>query len=332
MKASEKSALADKAVDQRGKPDWRRLDKMPVRGPFWPARSICPSVGRVALGKIYVQIPAYRDEELSATLLSLYRNAARPDRLRVRVLWQRGPDEQLAPEVSSLPNLEIEAVAASASMGCNWARKQLQAAWSGEPFTLLLDSHHRFVRGWDQKALGMFEQLRHSGVTRPLLTAYLPGYNPHDPRRRHRQPYKIYPFEREDGLLTRLTSHPIRDWARLQSPVKADFISLHFILAEGRFNRDVPMDPSIYFFGDEVHTSLRAFEQGYRFFHPHRVLGWHAYDRASRRPHWADHPNWHHANNSSLDLLKRRYGRGAAGANGSLAEFELYSGVELYSR
>ena len=81
----------------------------------------------VALSKIYVQIPAYRDEELSATLLSLYRNSARPDRLRVRVLWQHGPDEQLAPSVASLPNLEVEAVAASASLGCNWARQQLQA-------------------------------------------------------------------------------------------------------------------------------------------------------------------------------------------------------------
>jgi len=286
----------------------------------------------VALSKIYVQIPAYRDEELSATLLSLYRNAARPERLRVRVLWQHGPDEQLAPSVASLPNLEVEAVAASASLGCNWARQQLQAAWSDEPFTLLLDSHHRFVRGWDEKALGMLAQLKRTGSTRPLLTAYLPSYDPRDPRRRHCRPYKIYPFEREAGLLTRLTSHPIRDWALLDAPVKADFISLHFILAEGRFNRDVPMDSSIYFFGDEVHTSLRAFEQGYRFFHPHRVLGWHAYDRTSRRPHWADHPDWHHANTSSLELLRQRYSRENPNAVDSLSEFERYSGVELYAQ
>src|SRR3954451_19385958 len=39
---------------------------------------------------IYVQIPAYRDAELSATLRDLYAQAARPEHLRVRVMWQRG--------------------------------------------------------------------------------------------------------------------------------------------------------------------------------------------------------------------------------------------------
>ena len=30
--------------------------------------------------------------------------------------------------------------------------------------------------------------------------------------------------------------------------------------------------------GDEVLTGARAFTKGYRLFHPHRVIGWHAYD------------------------------------------------------
>jgi hypothetical protein len=283
---------------------------------------------------LYVQIPAYRDQELSKTLRSLYRRAAKPEELRVRVLWQHGPDERLPAELASLPNLEIEAVPAAASKGCNWAREKLQSAWSGEPFTLLLDSHHRFVAGWDRLALGMLERLKRSGVERPLLTAYLPGYEPHDPNRRRRQPYKIYPFEREDGLLTRLTSYPIRDWARLETPVKADFISLHFILTEGRFNEDVRMDPSIYFFGDEIHTSLRAHEMGYRFFHPHRILGWHAYDRSSRRPHWDDHSSWWQTHRRSLNQLRRRYdhSRLSGRALSSVLAFERYCGVELFAQ
>ena len=283
---------------------------------------------------IYVQIPAYRDTELSQTLLSLYGRAECPQRLRVRVLWQHGPDEQLLPQLEALPNLEIEAVPAAQSKGCNWARRKLQEGWGGEPLTLLLDSHHRFVNGWDRLAVSMMEQLGRAGIERPMLTAYLPGYEPGAFNRRRRQPYKIYPYERDGGLLTRLTSYPINNWPELQRPVKADFVSLHFILADGRFNRDVPMDPAVYFFGDEVHTSLRAHEQGYRFFHPHRILGWHAYERSSRRPHWEDHSSWRQANRTSLDRLKRRYDRSKlrGHALASLTAFEHYCGVELYSR
>jgi hypothetical protein len=141
---------------------------------------------------LYVQIPAYRDSELAPTLRSLYRNASHRLPMRVRVLWQYGRGETLPDDVMRLPGLEVEAVPAADSEGCNWARERLQAAWRGEPYTIFLDSHHRFVRGWDELAIGMLESLRASGVRRPLLTAYLPPYRPDHPASRGRMPYKIY--------------------------------------------------------------------------------------------------------------------------------------------
>jgi len=287
---------------------------------------------------VYVQIPAYRDAELAPTLRSLFAKAAHPDRLRVRVLWQHGPHETLPPDVLALPELEIQAVPAAASEGCNWARRLLQAEWRDEPYTLLLDSHHRFVRGWDDLSIGMLEQLRDQGAARPLLTAYLPNYYPgRDPHGRKQRPFKIYPYEREEGVLTRLTSLPIRGWTALDRPVPADFLSLHFVLADGRFNRDVPFDPEIYFFGDEVMTSLRAFAAGYRLFHPHRVVGWHAYDRSSRVPHWADHADWDERNRRSLARMGRIYRSrtpipGAAPGSPTVADFEEHINLSLVLR
>jgi len=43
---------------------------------------------------------------------------------------------------------------------------------------------------------------------------------------------------------------------------------------EGRFNAEIPIDPAIYFFGDEITMGLRAYCHGYDFFHPHRVIAW----------------------------------------------------------
>lgn len=97
--------------------------------------------------RIYVQIPAYRDSELGPTLRDLYRKAARPEALRVAVLWQKASNETLPPAVRRLPGLELIEIPFEESRGCNWARIQLQARWRGEPYTMFLDSHHRFASG-----------------------------------------------------------------------------------------------------------------------------------------------------------------------------------------
>ena len=80
--------------------------------------------------------------------------------------------------------------------------------------------------------------------------------------------------------------------------------------------------------------SLRSFAAGYRFFHPHRVLGWHAYDRATRRPHWDDHPDWIERNRRSMELLGAAYRSTAriGASDATVADFERYAGVELASR
>jgi hypothetical protein len=258
--------------------------------------------------RIYVQIPAYRDAELPATLLDLYAKAGAPNNLRVRVFWQRGVQENLPISVFKLPCLELVAIPFEESRGCNWARNLLQNQWQGESYTLLLDSHHRFVKGWDRTLVEMYEGLRSEGVNKPLITGYLPAYSPdRDPSGRKRRPYKIYPFQREHGLLTRLISYPIPGYRTLRNPVPADFASLHFLFTSGAFNQEVAFDPSIYFFGDEVVTSLRAYTHGYDLYHPHVVMGWHCFDRTSRVPHWADHGDWHEQHKRSLRIMQDMY-------------------------
>lgn len=280
------------------------------------------------MDEIYVQIPAYRDRELSKTLLDLYGKARHPERLRVAVVWQRAETETLHPAVRELPRLEIEEVPFEQSRGCNWARNLLQKNWLGETFTLLLDSHQRFASDWDLKVLEMYGQLRHGSSVKPLLTGYLPAYDPdREPGARKKRPYKIYPYEREEGILTRLISHPIPFWTSLQQPIAADFISLHFLFTTGDFNRDMLFDPEIYFFGDEILTSLRAYTSGYDLFHPHRIIGWHCYKRETRVAHWNDHENWHQQHRQSLNKLRSLFQGRYEGAHGlgearSLEQYE----------
>jgi len=273
-------------------------------------------------------MPAYRDLELSATLLDLYAKAENPAALRVGLAWQHSPGEELGSAVRRLPGLEIIAIPASKSRGCNWARRLLQQRWQRERYTLFLDSHHRFTTGWDSMAIDMFECMRANGVRKPIITAHLPAYIPElEPAGRRMQPYKIYPHSREKGLLTKLTSFPLRSWRTLSQPVEATFISLHFLFAAGRFNEELPCDPSIYFSGDEVATSLRAFCAGYDAFHPHRVIAWHSYDRVTRQSHWDDHLEAPWLNDRSFNTLTRlftgrRRGQFALKGKRTLREYE----------
>lgn len=252
-----------------------------------------------------MQVPEYRDSELEATLTDLLARADRPDLLRVVVLSQRTPDD---PPVrvpgGAGETVEVIEVAASASRGPNWARRVLQERYEGEEYALLIDSHLRFATGWDTMSVGMLETLLRR-CDKPLLTAYLPSYSPG--LGRSAAPYKIYPLGRQDGVLTRLTSFPLRGWQQLDAPVVAEYLSLHFAFASGSLMAEVPHDPEVYFFGDEVAYGARAFTHGWDLFHPHRVLGWHAYDRGTRKPHWDDHPQWGEQHQQTLGRLRRLF-------------------------
>jgi len=256
--------------------------------------------------KIYLQIPAYRDTELAPTLLDLLENAEHPDDLRIGVLWQRAEEDRLPEAVRENPNVEIVERPYQRSEGCNWARAELQKRWQGEPYTLFLDSHHRFIPAWDRHLIEMHEALKRTGVQKPLITAYLPSYDPNDdPGARAPNPLQIRTRSRERGMLIYLVGYPIPMWRSLEAPVPARFASLHFVFADGTFNREIVMDEQVYFFGDEVTLALRAFTHGYDLFHPHYVLGWHLYDRtATRTTHWDDHSDYGERNERSCYRLR----------------------------
>jgi hypothetical protein len=280
-----------------------------------------------AADRIFVQIPAYRDAELSATLRDLIGKAAAPESLRIMVGWQFAPGETLDDDVVSAPQVEIIRIPHQQSRGCNWARRTIQKRWRGEPFTLLLDSHHRFVPGWDRMLRDMHASLLTRGVRKPLITGYLPPYRPDAPIDPCSPPMRIYPLGRELGVLSKLTSYPLPFWRERTAPVPANFLSLHFAFVAGEFNAEAPFDPDIYFFGDETLLGARAFTHGYDLFHPHRVIGWHNYDRGARLPHWDDHPLWFAQHRKSLRRIRaivggRARGRLGLGKQRTIADYE----------
>lgn len=263
---------------------------------------------------IFVQMAAYRDPQLVPTLLDMISNAKHPENLHVGICWQHGEDEPLDifleagfilesaegdDVVGTFPKLKLTHPSGTKltvldlhfhqTKGACWARNSIQQLYTDEKYTLQLDSHHRFVEGWDEVAIEMLESLRYKSK-KPLLTAYIPSFDPeNDPGARVQDPWKM-DFDRfiPEGAVFFIPS-TIDNWKELTEPMRARFFSAHFAFADGIFAQEVQHDPEYFFHGEEISIAVRAYTHGYDLYHPHRLIAWHEYTRKGRTKVWDDH-------------------------------------------
>ena len=141
--------------------------------------------------KIFIQIAAYRDPQLVPTVQDCIANAKWPENLIFCIAWQHSEDEKVD-EIKNLPNVKIIDIPYMESRGACWARNRIQQEYDGEEYTLQLDSHHRFVKNWDEVIVGMYKQLQKMGHKKPLLTGYIPSFDPDkDPESRIQTPWRM---------------------------------------------------------------------------------------------------------------------------------------------
>ncbi len=262
---------------------------------------------------IFTQIASYRDPQLIPTLDALLDNADKPENIHVGICWQHGPEEttelfldagfdiegfEYVKGPGYYPRLKATYKGAKftiidvphlESQGACWARHSIQQLYNGEKYTLQLDSHHRFVPGWDTKCIDMLESLRYKSP-KPVLTAYIPSFDPeNDPTGRVNEPWKM-DFDRfiPEGAVFFIPS-TIEDAKDRTEPMRARFYSAHFCFADGSFATEVQHDPEYFFHGEEISIAARAFTHGYDLYHPHLVVAWHEYTRKNRTKVWDDH-------------------------------------------
>ena len=294
---------------------------------------------------IFVQIASYRDPQLIPTIDDMLENAKYPENLRIGICHQYHPDD----EFSNITKYRLDDrfriidVLYSNSKGACWARNQIQQVYSGETYTLQIDSHMRFEENWDETLIEMITQLQEKGFDKPLLTGYVSSFNPNnDPEGRVREPWRMA-FDRfiPEGAVFFLPE-TIPNWRELTEPVPARFYSAHFAFTLGQFSVEVQHDPEFYFHGEEISIGVRAYTHGYDLFHPHKVVIWHEYTREGRTKQWDDDKDW--VNKNNLAHKKNRqlfgmdgenveldFGKYGFGTERTLREYEIYSGL-LFSR
>lgn len=291
---------------------------------------------------IFIQIASYRDPELLLTIKDCLSKAAHPENLTIAIAWQHNPYEawDTLDEYKDNPQFRILDIDYRDAKGVCWARAQLNGLYEGQTYTLQLDSHHRFAEHWDTTAINMLEDLRTKDCPKPLLSSYLPSYNPtNDPDGRVTSPW-VMEFDRfaPEGPVHFLP-HTIDDFMERNKPISSRFMSGHFIFADGIFVQEVPYDPNYYFHGEEINLSVRAYMAGYDLFAPHRVFMWHEYTREGKKKHWDDHNDW-----PELDRKSHAHNRDILGIDNpqsekvlskhrrTLRDYEKYAGLEFSTR
>ena len=246
-------------------------------------------------GKIFIQIASYRDPQLLLTIKDALDKAKNPKKLVFSIAWQHSSDDAWdnLDEYKDDKRFKIVDINYLDSKGACWARNQLQQNYKNEEYTLQLDSHHRFIKNWDEELINMLKQLQDKGHKKPLLTGYVSSFDPdNDPAARIIQPWKMN-FDRfiPEGAVFFLPA-TIDDYATRTEPIPARFYSAHFAFSLGSFVKDVPHDPEYYFHGEEISIAVRAYTHGYDLFHPHKTIIWHEYTRKGRTKQWDDDKMW----------------------------------------
>ena len=289
---------------------------------------------------IFISIAAYRDPELLPTILHCIQQARYPNDLRFGICWQHATDEPRPSEFDDR-RIRVLDVLWHQSRGTCWARAEIMQLWNNEDWYLQLDSHHRFSPGWDAKLL---DHAGMTGVSKPILSTYAAAFNPREPLPKEPHPTQMN-FNRfnKDGIAL-FTPGIIPHWRDLCRPVRARFVSGHFLFAPGGIVSEVPYDPELYFLGEEITFAIRAFTHGYDLFHSHEHIMWHEYTRVSRNKHWDDHVKaqnveveWHQRQAVSHQKVRRLLlapylGRFGLGTVRTFADYEAYAGLSFQHR
>lgn len=302
--------------------------------------------------KIFISIASYRDPQIVPTIKDLVAKTKNIQNIRIGLCLQGANNEADKKSFCGLP-VDIIEYDWRESKGTCWARHMIQKLlFQDEDFYFQLDSHHRFCEHWDTKLLDMFDELKKK-CSKPIIGGYCPGYKTISDTNLEDKPMRICSFP-DFTDLGDLMFMPklIKNYEQLREKkltmIPARFLSGHFIFTDGGFVKHCMYDPNLYFRGEELSLSARAYTNGYDFFHPLDPIVWHEYLRESQPKHWDDHTKDNgfittHETRSSqakkrvrqllgMENRQIQFGKYDLGRARDLHTYELYAGISLSSR
>jgi len=296
--------------------------------------------------KIFIQIASFCDPQLIPTIKDMLANAKNPKNLVFAIARQFNPEDGFdnLDEYRGDKRFRILDIPHTDSKGVCWARNLTQQLYNGEKYTLQIDSHMRTIKNWDDILIKMIKGLQKDGYKKPLLTGYVPSFDPeNDPAGRSQDAWRMA-FDRfiPEGAVFFLPE-TIPGWREMKKPVTARFYSAHFCFTLGEFSLEVQHNPEYYFHGEEISIAARAYTWGYDLFHPHIPIFYHEYTRKGRTKQWDIDKTWGEKNRISHLTNRKLFGMDGETQEGhdgpfgfgivrTLRDYEKYAGILFEKR
>ena len=262
---------------------------------------------------IFISIASYRDPELERTIHSAIDNAENPQDLHFGVFLQEF--EQNEPDLSWVPNLTIEKVHPKLAKGAGYARAQIVPMYSGQDYFLQIDSHTIFEKDWDVLCIDQYTRAQKiANNPKIILSSFpLPFYVESNKEVSIIKNSKIqlpYPTKQKPKLTKR------NEWTAERvllssktNPEESTTILAGFIFSTGDLIKEVPYDPEISFFGEELCFAVRAWTRGWDIYSPCKVILYHFYYRQEYSKIWKDknlrNTSWKELENMSREKQKK---------------------------
>jgi len=293
---------------------------------------------------IFVSVASYRDPELKWTIKSAIDNATNPGNLHFGVVYQ-GTEPEL-PDLSYVNNLSIIKMHPKEARGAGFARSRAMELYSGQEFFLQVDSHTRFQAGWDVIAIDQLSRAKNISGHNKVILSYFPA--PFDPEKNGgmhliRNNPKIKPYPTRQKLLLNKRKQWTAERFEFESKLKenpelSQTILGGFIFSDASIIKEVPYDPEISFFGEEVCFAMRAWTRGWDIYSPSKNIVYHFYSRGGYDKIWKDRNlrgiSWKEIEEISYKKQKRvlcgeELGVFGAGDIRSIQEYEEFVGVNF---
>ena len=230
---------------------------------------------------IFLSIPAYCDPDLKRTILTAFKYADDPDNVFMGVVQQCDKRDYVKVNSKNVRSMHIPKEEAR---GVGWARHFALEMYKDEEFFLQVDSHMIFPKGWDTKARRSYILARDVAETDKVCINQWP-------RRFDMSGDGMIKFLKGDSPMKNVAQKKERE---LVHPVKHKFdnmgdipeestcMNAGYIFAPGNYVTEVPPDPYISFWGEEMTASMRAWARGWRFYAPRVWLSAHRYKRGGK--------------------------------------------------
>jgi hypothetical protein len=264
---------------------------------------------------IFISIASYRDPELNRTIKSAIENAAHPEHLFFGVVLQE--IEKFEPDLSWVPNLSLIKIHPKFARGAGFARAHAMTLYNNEDYFLQIDSHTMFEKHWDVLCIDQLNKAKNiSNNNKIIISAFPPPFRVES----NNQTYIIknsktqppYPTKQIPKLTkkSQWTAERIEFSDKQKKfPELSTTILAGFVFADGSIVNEIPYDPEISFFGEEICFAVRAWTRGWDIYSPSVNILYHFYSREGYSKIWKDRNirkvSWKELEDISKDKQKR---------------------------